>query len=62
MRIAEDEARHAALAYETALWLADQFPAVAPVLNREVARVRGNASATEQALLAPLLALLVAAQ
>jgi hypothetical protein len=61
MRIAEDEARHAALAYETTLWLAAHFPSVAPILRSEVAQVRGDASATEQALLAPLLALLVPA-
>jgi hypothetical protein len=50
-RIAEDEARHAALAFETAIWLADRFPDARAALDAEVAACVDDE-------LAPLLALL----
>lgn len=49
--IAEDEARHAALAFETALWLASHFEGARSALDRELA-------ACDDRELAPLLGLL----
>ncbi len=57
-RIAEDEARHAALAYETAQWLVCTFPTLRPVLKREKARLLTSITNEQRALVAPLLAML----
>jgi len=57
-KIAADEARHAALAYETALWLLATFPSLAPVMAEEQTRLLAEMPDTDRALLAPLLALL----
>ncbi len=57
-RIADDEARHAALAYETAQWLLCTFPAQLPVLESEKARFMADATSEQRTLIAPLLAML----
>jgi len=43
--IAEDEARHAALAYETALWLRSRFPSAKLALDEAVASFRASPDA-----------------
>jgi hypothetical protein len=57
-RIADDEARHAALAYETALWLVTEHPRLAAAMREERARFDAAASPSDRACLAPLLAVL----
>jgi hypothetical protein len=57
-KIADDEARHAALAYETALWIVRTFPEQRAVLEHEKARFFSSATDGERALLEPLLAVL----
>lgn len=57
-RIAEDEARHAALAFETARWLLGRAPDLRPVLDEEVERFRRGATDLERGLLEPLLSVL----
>jgi hypothetical protein len=56
--IAADEARHAALAYETALWLVAMFPSLSPVIAEEKARLFSELPDVDRALLAPLFAVL----
>jgi hypothetical protein len=56
-QIAEDEARHAALAFRTALWLRDEG-SLAGVLDDEMARFHAAATPDERATMAPLLATL----
>lgn len=56
--VAEDEARHAALAYETASWLVTAFPSARAALDDELARFEREAPRADAALLAPLLAVL----
>ena len=53
--IATDEARHAALAFETVLWLVTTFPALEGVLNEETDRL-GAASPSDRAIVLPLVA------
>jgi hypothetical protein len=44
-RVADDEARHAALAFETAAWLVSQRPELAAVVHAELAVLPSSASA-----------------
>ena len=53
-RTADDEARHAALAFETAAWIVSAHSDLAPVLHDERARALAMRTAAERALLAPL--------
>lgn len=53
-RTAEDEARHAALAFETAAWLVSAHPDLEAVLHEEHTRALTKRNAPERALLAPL--------
>jgi len=53
-----DEARHAALAYETVRWLATQDPTLAAVVHEERERFYAEASAEDVRRVAPMLALL----
>jgi hypothetical protein len=57
-RVCEDEARHAALAYDTARWLVATFPELRVTLDDELARFRGEASPEDTSLLEPLFAVL----
>ena len=52
--IVTDEARHAALAFETLIWLLARFPALAVVRDEEIARFFATASHEERALVGPL--------
>ena len=56
--IAEDEARHAALAFRTLQWLGERFPELAVVRDEEIAAFRRSADGPSQVLLEPLLATL----
>jgi hypothetical protein len=57
-RIAEDEARHAALAFETLSWVLVTFPELHAIRDEEVLRFRSEAAADARALVEPLLDLL----
>lgn len=52
--IAEDEARHAALAFLTLEWLEEAFPELRPLRAEEITAWRADASASERALVGPL--------
>ena len=56
--IAEDEARHAALAFRTLRWLVETFPDLAAVRDAEVASFRASASRDARSLVDPLLSVL----
>jgi hypothetical protein len=56
--VAADEARHAALAFETLRWLIHAFPTLQTVCDEEMATFRHTATAREWLLVAPLLPLL----
>jgi hypothetical protein len=55
IEIADDEARHAALAFETARWMLDSFPECRSELDVAIDELRATYPAREQAILAPLL-------
>ena len=56
--IADDEARHAALAFETVRWLVDRDDALRERLDEHLAHFASTASEGDRATLAPLLAVL----
>ena len=56
--IAEDEARHAALAFRTLGWLVETFPELGAVRDEEIASFRASASAEARGLVEPLLGVL----
>ncbi|MFO0663444.1 MAG: hypothetical protein U0174_05805 [Polyangiaceae bacterium] len=53
--LAEDEARHAALAFRTLQWLSATFPELEAVREEETTAFRQGASAADRALVEPLL-------
>ena len=53
--IAEDEARHAALAFRTLQWLESEFPELAAVRAEELATWRATSDTERRALLEPLM-------
>lgn len=55
-RLAEDEARHAALAFVTLRWLRHRFPEVEATYAEERARFDGGATAESRRLIEPLFA------
>jgi hypothetical protein len=56
--IADDEARHAALAFETVRWLVEQHPALRDRLDDHLRRYEETASPSDRATVAPLLKVL----
>lgn len=54
VEIADDEARHAALAFETVAWLRSRFPSAARAFDEEQARFLATASERQKLLLSPL--------
>jgi len=59
--MANDEARHAALAFETVMWLAQQSDELADLLQAEIERFDRDAVAAQRALVGPLLTVAAAA-
>lgn len=53
--LADDEARHAALAFTTLVWLLETYPSLSAVRDEEIASFLANATADHRALLVPLL-------
>lgn len=56
--ITDDEARHAALAFDTVRWLVSHDPSAAAIVHEERERFYATASAEELARIAPVLSLL----
>ena len=55
MAMADDEARHAALAFDTGEWLSEKSPALRQHAQREVERFLASSSKNERVKVEPLL-------